>query len=184
MGRPARGQGPRGRRCAYHCASHSPVSPLIGRGGWQVCLRGRRPCRLHCIQALALGPVRRPACQDANTLGCHGTREGWSNRPFAYMLSGSAAVLLTPGEYTCMARNPTWWARLRRRSPNSPWDSALRASWSPGERPSDHAAAPQRRGWKCSIEEIRVRRIINEVIFVKDNLTFSVWCKTFIDLTS
>lgn len=31
---------------------------------------------------------------------------------------------------------------------------------------------------------INVQRIFNKVIFVKNNLTLSVCCKTFIDLTS
>lgn len=37
---------------------------------------------------------------------------------------------------------------------------------------------------KYNVEKINVHRIFNKVIFVKNILTLSVCCKTFIDLTS
>jgi hypothetical protein len=37
---------------------------------------------------------------------------------------------------------------------------------------------------KYNVEKTNVHRIFDEVFFVKNNLTLSVCCKTFIDLTS
>lgn len=57
---------------------------------------------------------------------------------------------------------------------------------------SDQESPTQRRGWRSEpptgrdrdVEGVNAHRAVNEVIFVKGNLTLSVCCKTFIDLTS